>query len=79
MIFRPTKYDKSKVKVSDFIGCFCNHREDCGRECEAKPTADLRKPKKEDVAYREPRHCSRFRPHKGVVEGADIVETGIWR
>ena len=79
MIFRPTKYDKSKVKTSDFVACYCDHRDDCGRKCEAKSTAGLKKPKKEDIAYREPRRCSKFRPHDGSVEGADIVEIGIWR
>lgn len=79
MRFQPTKYDKSKAKASDFFVYYCDHRGDCDRKCEAKSTAGLKKPKKEDVAYSEPRRCDRFRPHKGVVEGADIVETGIWR
>ncbi len=76
MLFQPTKYDKSRVRVSDFIVSYCDHRGSCVQKCEVNSTACL---KKADIAYRELRHCSRFKPYKGVVEGVEIMETGIWK
>ncbi len=73
------KYNKSKATVLDHINVHCDKRSECDRGCPALTTDGLKQTRKEDVAYTEPRHCTRFRPTGGNVEGADIREIGLWK
>jgi len=77
----PSLYDKSKVKLSDFVDQFCSHRADCTVVmCALRPEADMPEIKdKKDIAYRDGRHCERFRPTDGGLPEADIIETGVWK
>jgi hypothetical protein len=84
MTFTPTKYDKSRTRLENFVTIYCDHCGSCkaNRPCPAldisRRPADL---KKEDIAFAEPRHCShyRHRDSDGLIKGADIQELGIWK
>lgn len=76
----PSKFNKSRVQVSDHIAQFCDHKKDCtNKKCLLEPTSKVVvKDPETDIAYSDARHCKQFRSADGAI-GADITEVGIWK
>ncbi len=78
-VVNPAFSQRKEAKLTDYITLHCDQADDClNKKCEHLSTKGLlKKVDKKDIAFAEPRHCSKFRQEGNTAVGAEINEVGV--